>query len=482
MVRFALPVRQARPDRRARLLARRDGGVNRYLARHAGGNARGEDLWRALAEVSGEDVEGVLRGFLDQSGYPLVRVDLLDGGEVVLAQSRFLHAGVEAPELRWKVPVVLEWGDGQGVHTRTVLLSEPSARLDLTPGDVGVDWLLPDSDARGYYRWQLPTDRLLALAERADEVLDPRERIAFLGNAGSLLDAGAIGGADYLRILRAFADDPDPEVVQGLLAGLAKIENAFVPEELEAPFADWVRRTLGPALERIGREPRPGEPEAASLLRPELLAWLGAEGRDPEVLGWARSAARGFLADRRAVDPALAGVALRLAAVGGDEELFDAYRRGFESPQVPDDRDRFLAALGSFSSETLRRRALDYTLTGPLRADEMGTIPFVLSGGPGGPDLVLDWLGENWDAFTGRMIPDFVRFLAFLGGGCSSERLAEARELLAGPGRTIEGIEATLGRVAEQVEGCLALREREGEEVAAYLRPLGPGGAAGSNR
>ena len=112
----------------------------------------------------------------------------------------------------------------------------------------------------------------------------------------------------------------------------------------------------------------------------------------------------------------------------------------------------------------------------------MGTLPFVLSNGPAGPDLVLDWLEENWDEFTGKMIPDFVRFLAFLGGGCSSERLAGARELLTGPGREIEGVEVTLGRVAEQVEGCLALREREGEEVAAYLKSLGRGGAAGSNR
>ena len=457
-------------------------GVNRYLARHAGGNARGEDLWRALSEVSGEDVEGVLRGFLDQPGYPLVAVELRDGGEVVLSQSRFLHAGVEAPAQRWKVPITLEWAAEGGVHSRTILLEEASARLDLTAGDADVDWLLPDADARGYYRWQLPTDRLLALAERADEALGPRERIALLGNAGSLLDAGAIGGADYLRILRAFADDPDPEVIQGLLGALGKVESAFVPEELEEPFAVWVRRTLGPALERLGREPRPGEPEAASLLRPDLLARLGAVGRDPEVLAWARSAASAFLADRGSVDPALAGVALRLAAIGGDEELFAAYRRGFEAPRVPDDRGRFLAALGSFTDGPLRRRALDYTLTGPLRPDEMGTLPFVLSNGPAGPDLVLDWLEENWDEFTGKMIPDFVRFLAFLGGGCSSERLAGARELLTGPGREIEGVEVTLGRVAEQVEGCLALREREGEEVAAYLKSLGRGGAAGSNR
>jgi len=454
-------------------------GVNRYLARHAGGNARGEDLWRALSEVSGEDVEGVLRGFLDQSGFPLVRAELHGGGEVTLSQSRFLHAGVEAPAQRWRVPVTLRWADAEGVHSRSVLLDERSARLDLTAGEGDVEWLLPDADARGYYRWRLPTERLLALAERADEVLTPRERIAFLGNAGSLLDAGAIGGADYLRVLRASADDPDPEVVAGLLDGLEKVEGAFVPADVEEPFAAWVRHTLGPALERIGREPRPGEPEAVSLLRPDLLTWLGAEGRDPEVLAWARSAARALLADRAAVDPALAGAALRLAALEGDDELFAAYRRGFEAPRVPDDRGRFLTALASFGDEPLRRRALDYTLSGPLRPDEMGTIPFVLSGGDDGPELVLDWLGENWAAFTGKMVPDFVRFLAFLGSGCSRERMAETRELLTGAGREIPGVEVTLGRVAEQVEGCLALRQREGDEVAAYLRSLGRGAAGG---
>ena len=457
-------------------------GVQRYLARNAGGNARGEDLWRALSEASGEDVESVLRGFLDQPGFPLVRAELHPGGEVTLSQSRFLHAGVEAPAQLWKVPVTLAWEDAEGVHARTVLLVEPSVRLDLTAGAGEVQWLVPDSDARGYYRWQLPADRLLALAERADEALDPRERIAFLGNAGSLLDAGAIGGDDYLRVLRAFADDPDPEVLAGLLDALEKVEGAFVPEELGEPFAVWVRQTLGPALDRIGRTPRPAEPEAAALLRPDLLAWLGARGRDPEVLAWARSAARDVLAARGSVDPALAGVALRLAAIDGDQELFAAYRRAFEAPRVPDDRGRYLAALASFTDERLRRQTLDYTLTGPVRPDEMGTVPFILSNASGGADLVLDWLDENWEAFTGKMVPDFVRFLAYLGGGCSSERLAEARQILTGAGREAEGIEVTLGRVAEQVEGCVALREREGDEVAAYLESLGHGAAAGSSR
>ncbi|HEX2254908.1 MAG TPA: M1 family metallopeptidase, partial [Thermoanaerobaculia bacterium] len=450
-------------------------GVNRYIAAHAGGNAVAADLWSALAAASGEDVEAVMGSFLDQPGYPLVQVERTADGAVVLRQSRFANAGSTVPAQRWRVPVALAWSDGETVHHRAVRLDGPTLRLELGP----VEWLLPDAGAHGYYRWQLPAGDLLALAGRSSDVLSPREAIAFLGNAGALLDAGALGGDEYLRLLSAFAGDPRPEVADTLVAGLAKVRDAFVPADLEEPFAAYVRRTLRPALDRIGLERRAGEPESATLLRPTLLAWLGDEGRDPEVREHARRLARLYLEDPARVDPALGGTVLELAAIDGDLALFEAYRQRFEQSKVPLERDRYLDALGAFGSPEVQERALAYALEGPLRAMEVLSIPLGVAGRSDDGERAFAWITGHYRELAERIPSEFVGFMPMLASGCSERRLEQARAFFGDPERAVDGTARSLLRVGEQVEQCVALRQREGEAVAAYLRSAG-GGSAGA--
>ena len=49
-------------------------GVRAYIRRHREGNTRAADLWRALSEASGEPVEDIARAWIEQPGYPVVRI------------------------------------------------------------------------------------------------------------------------------------------------------------------------------------------------------------------------------------------------------------------------------------------------------------------------------------------------------------------------------------------------------------------------
>jgi hypothetical protein len=48
--------------------------------------------------------------------------------------------------------------------------------------------------------------------------------------------------------------------------------------------------------------------------------------------------------------------------------------------------------------------------------------------------------------------------------------MALAREFFGDPARAVPGTEAALRRAEDSVTDCVALREREGEAVAAFLR------------
>ncbi len=443
-------------------------GVRSYLAAHARGNATGGDLWDALSAASGQDVAAVMRGFLDQPGAPLLTVEVTDAarGTVEIAQQRLHAPGVEVAAQGWQVPVVLEWSDGTVVHTRELLLAAPRQQVNLG-GPVA--WLFPNAGGVGYYRWRLPGPALADLAAHAPERLAPGERISLLGNAGGLLDAGLLAGDDYLRIVGAAVGDPEPAVVDMALDGLRRVQTAFVSDAGRERFAAYVQRTVGPALERIGREPRAGEAEAAALLRPGLLEWLGASGRDPAIRAWATTQADALLQHPETVPADLAGVVLRLSALDGDAARFDAYRQRFEGAQSPSERRRFLAALGAFERPELSARSLAYVLTGPLRDNELNVIPGELRDSDANEDRAFAWLREHWAEMSKRTPPELVPFLVFYAGDCSAERMALARTFFGAPERSTPAIAVRVKRLDEQVAQCVALRQRDGASVARFL-------------
>jgi alanyl aminopeptidase len=441
-------------------------GVLDYLQEHAWENAVAADLFASLSKAAGTDVAGVLSSFLDQPGLPRIDLGVDAGGALTLRQSRFTNQGVEAPPQTWKVPLRLRYFDGETVKVLPVLLDGEAKTIDLGRRP---EWIVPDDGANGYYRWSLPRQMLLDLAGDAPERLQPAERIAYLGNAAALLDAGAISGGDYLEILHRFAADPEPLVVSAAVSGLGKVSRAFVPDELRPAFAAYVRAALRPVLDRFGWQRVEGEQEMVSALRPQLLGWLGDEGGDREVRAYAGKLARAYMAEPRTVDPALAGTALGLAAIEGDRKLFDGYRSRFETAPTPVEREHYLDALGGFERAELKKEALSYALSGPLRPEEMLAIPQGMVRTERDGDEMLRWLLAHYGELTARMPAMEQAALPFSAGGCSERRLDEARRFFGDPAHQVDGTLANLEKVAQAVADCVRLRAREGPAVAAFL-------------
>lgn len=435
-------------------------GVRGYMREHAWGNATADDFWAALSEASGEDVASILAGFVTQPGLPLVRVDEREGG-LWLSQQRFHPAGVEVEAQAWKVPVTLRFAGGV---EEAVLLGDQPANV----GGADADWVLPDAGARGYYRWVVPSDQLDRMAAEASDELSPRERASVLDNAAALLDADLIDGDAYLALLETFAADPDPDVLSQVLDGVDKIGDSFVTDDNRDRFAGYVRALLQPIADRLGWQPVDGEIETTHILLRRVFTALGSYGRGGEVRALARRMAEAYLADPHAVDPELGPRSLRIAAIEGDEELFDTYQHRFENPQSPQDRQVYLSAMANFGDPDLRRRIREYALTDAVKPTE-------LFGAMGGDTTdaeaaeTMRWVLNHYAGFEEKVNPEFLGFMPFVASGCSRERLEESTAFFSEPEHQVPGTLRTLQRVTEQVNQCLSLREREGEGVGAYL-------------
>jgi alanyl aminopeptidase len=444
-------------------------GVQAYLKEHAWGNATASDLWRALDKASNTNVSAAMTTFLDQPGVPYVRVVPAEGG-VRLTQSRASPYGVSQPPVRWIVPVTLKWSDGKSVRSQRVLLADESMVVKL-PG--APKWVMPNGEGRGYYAWSVPDEWMAALAENAGGLLSPEERVAFLGNLSLLMTTGEVHGDTYLKSLSYFGRDPEPQVVSSTIEGLTGVRAAFVPDSLKSLFAVYVRRTLSPALERVGYDRQPGEDETVSTMRGELLRWLADRGQDAKVMAFAQGAAARYLADSTRVDPGIADAVVSLAARKGDAAMFADYQRRLESTDVPAIRRRFLSALGAFEDPALEAKALDYMLSDKVRPTES----FIIMQGLGSRDEatsehMFQWMTRHYDQLATRVPPPALRFLPMMGSGCSAERLAATQAFFSDPKRAGPGMEKTLERVSDNVHGCISLREREGERATAFMRGL----------
>ncbi|HKR64666.1 MAG TPA: ERAP1-like C-terminal domain-containing protein, partial [Thermoanaerobaculia bacterium] len=348
---------------------------------------------------------------------------------------------------------------GKKVRNASVLLDAPSKTVKLE--GTKVEWLYPHADAAGYYRWQMVPEELAKLATIAPSQFSANERLAFIGNAGALFRSGVLHGDTYLDILGRFANDPDPSVLSQVIGAISGLRATFDSPENRPMFAAYVKRALGPALDRIGFTPKAGEPDPVTILRPELLTTLAVIGDDERVWQFVKDQ------DPAKVHPTIAGTLVSLAAIRGDAELFEAYRKRFETATIPAERSRYLSALGRFRDPALKAKAREYSLTGPVRPNEF----FVLFGGAENAeerDELFNWVTAHYDEIMKRLPPAFAGAMTGVAGGCEPARVEKAREFFAT--RKVPGIERQLARVTESVNECAALRAREMAIVSRYLR------------
>lgn len=446
-------------------------GIINYINENEWKNATAAELWKALSQVSGKDVEHTLGKFVTQPGVPLVTAEVLENNKLRLTQKRFMNFGNTAPEeLLWQVPVSLKYGDGTATKEFSILLSSAEETVTL-PLDGQLQWIYPNISSAGYYRWKLPEEMFTNLVENSQKYLNTAERIGLLRNLSALLDAGEISGGAYLQTLSLFANDPEPIVIDNLISSIGKVKEALITDELKEEYAGYINQMLKPALDRYGLEARPDESEEVALLRPSLISWLADEGQNEKVRQYLTALAKKYLDDPTSVDPALAGLAIRAYAKNGDAALFENFKNRMETAQVPVVRSRFLYALGSFEDTAIMRLALDCCLNGKLSAQEAMVIPYSLASISEERDMfIFNWVMANYDVIKTRIPKTSLPGMAHWGGGCSLERLAKAREFFTHESRKQEETELILNRVSAQVNDCVNLREREGASVANYLK------------
>jgi alanyl aminopeptidase len=428
-------------------------GVREYLRAHAGGNATTEDLLVALqAAAGGAPVRRVVSSFVDQPGTPRIQVDLVcpataGPARVRLTQERELPTGSHAaPDGLWTVPVCMRYGDP--VRRQCVVMERPAMEVALE-GAGCPQWLQPNDEANGHYRWTLPPALLGPLLPQ----LSSRERMAMVADLSAWLEADAIEAATYLAMLEKLAATESAWLLNEVLDRVDAMARAAVSAGVSEGYGRWVSGLVLPEISRAAE--LPAGPVKRQLMKRATRALYQHTGLAPSLVETAA-----LLLER--AEPRIEDLELLLpvAAQAGDEVLWTALRRALDRKPEPTLRTLLLGSLGSFEDPALHRRSLDLVLDGTVGYQDLRYLLPPARQKEVTQDLAWRWITENRAKLLAALGDKYAAYLPqYASGFCTSEGRDRFRQsfdgLLDDP-----GLERTVANTVEGIDRCIRQKAR----------------------
>jgi aminopeptidase N len=443
-------------------------GINAYLQAHAYGNATSEDFAKSLASSSGKPVERILPTFVNQPGVPLLDVSIACANNqtaVTLKQQRFVIDAAHPESGRWQIPICVKV---PGRDTAACeLMTEESRTLNVA--GTCAPWVFANAGAHGYYRTAYSSDMLRAIAPRVATDLSAPERLVLLDDEWALVRAGRHTAGDYLTLAAGYGHERTSGVLEEVARRLAAIDEDLTTEATRPQFEAFTHSLLRPLFDEIGFAGAAGESDERRSLRAVLIGALGTFGQDPDVIAKARTALDRALTGGPALDPTVAGGIVKAAATHGDDRLFDALASAADRAASPEDQYRYLFALADFQEPALIQRGLERSLAPQLRSQDTAIYLAQFLVNPASRGRAWAFVTEHWTVLEPKVVISGgdVNLTRALGAFCDARSRDEVASFFAA--HPLPGAARTLTQTIEQINNCIALREKQTPAVTAWL-------------
>lgn len=468
-------------------------GLREHVERHAFGTANVYDLMDSLQQVAGDEisVEAVFESFLFQPGVPYITIekrcaDSRDkSAQIRMSQQRYLPMGSSGdPDRRWRIPVCLAYGNADAVpderHTQCVLLSDETQSFRLKNGACP-DWIMPNADGAGYFRWRLHADDFESLAAVFPAALNTGERLSFVDSLIAGVANGSVEMRTFLETLPMIAADPDRHIVTEPFATYRRLFSEVIAPELREAAAAFASALYFPRIESLGSAgsgtgAAESGPEAA-ILRYQLSRFLAVDLGVTEVRRRLSDSAYRYLGyqtdappEPAALDPDLLRPALIIAAQDGDSGFIAFLIDRFRSSRDARFRQAAMEALAFVSDSGGVERVRKFALGDDVRLNELDTwLRWLLN--PTVRERNLEWVQQNLGEILsiggeriGREAPyTFGRWL------CSPEDAKVLAAMFEGTIDQYPGTERNLARAIESIELCIAFREQHSASSNAFF-------------
>ena len=451
-------------------------GLQGYISAHQYGNARTEDLWRALESASGKPVTSIMDTWTKQMGYPVLQVEgggTSDAPELIISQERFVYDRLleyQGPEPEvWRVPIRVTQGRGEPV---ALLMEGRQARLPLEGPAVAGDkqWFKVNPLQTGFFRVNYqPEDweRLVPAIESQE--LPAADRLGIQNDAYSLSRSGILPITQFLTLAQAYSNETDASVWGDLSSNLRDIEVLLTGQPDFQRYQDFARAIFKPATDRVGWESRDGEGHLDALLRSIVLSQAGSYG-DQEVLGQAKDRFHRYVTDPSSVRPDIRGVVLSLTGQAGDRAVYDQLWKLEKEAELQEEKIRLLLALTRFENAGLLSETLERSISSDVRLQDTISVVSAVATNSVGRKLAWEFIKDNWPEFDQRYGAGgfgLMRLVSVCGNFTSPESLRDVETFFTE--HPTPAAERTIRQAVEHIRLNIKWLERNQAEVAAWL-------------
>lgn len=366
-------------------------GLHVYLRKFAWKNATSTDFIAALTQASGQDINAIIDGFLNQAGAPEVTATVecaataspgrraasiaVTKPRITFTQKRYARptrtpaaavsdANPAAP--LWQFPICVRYGDAAAATatkplaagTRNATPSTASvapagtsalgAPTGQAPSTTRVEcfmmprapkatfalqsatcprWVYANAGGTGYYRVALDDASAAALLPQWQH-FSAAERLTLISDVGANLLQQRISPAMLARALALVVDEPNRFALHAVGNWITELET-FVPSAQQPAFDSWVRGIASAHALKAGWQPRPTDGLFDEAVRTALVQRVALAG-DPAL----RKEAVRLAKDWHRVPSAIRAAILQVAAAT-DEAVYATLLM-----QLPQERER----------------------------------------------------------------------------------------------------------------------------------------------
>lgn len=241
------------------------------------GNATTKDLWAALSEASGQDVNGFMDPWITKIGFPVLTV-AEEPGQLGVKQSRFLSSGEVNPEddqTLWWLPLGLRTGASSNKYKSQALTQREETLRGVEEGFYKLN-----TDQIGFYRTNYPPATLKKLGEERAKLSD-EDKIGLVADAAALAIAGQGTTAGLLSLIENFQHESNYHVWSQIISSLSTVRSIYAENEIITEgLRNFTLRLVSPVTETIGWKSSPEEGFLDGQLRALLISTAGGSGHE----------------------------------------------------------------------------------------------------------------------------------------------------------------------------------------------------------
>lgn len=393
-------------------------GVRSYMNKHAWGNTVADDLWNALDSVSDFNLSAMMKAYLEQPGYPVITISK----EGKVTQSRFHLQGASVEDKTWAIPLKLTFEKNGEIKREVVFVDQKTTVL---PQLAEANWVYPNDNATGYFRWAVAPSQLDALLNNLD-VLNKREKKNVLYNYQALLNAGTVGVDSVMKILNALAKDNDPAVIRAAVSVLAEFDY-LVNDDNKAQFAALLNKDYLPLLTSLSLKQSEDDSADVIRLRNQLYSLLGMHANSKALVEQSETLAKQYIEDTSSLPSGIAGTAIAIAtknsAEKDSEKWLSMLVKAFKDAQLPNVKNTLVYSM-HFSDRQSVFKMLDLALTEDITPANTMYMVVRVARNLDEHALLYEWLENNYEALFAKM-PEYhvTRMPEFVSTTCSAENL-----------------------------------------------------------